>query len=191
MNTQKILALLQNLPKGYLSLDELVNYLKVGRGVVKATLSRLCRQKRAIKLGYGFYAAALQKVDPEQLACEMVYPSYISLEYALSLYGILSQIPASITLITTQKTAAKTALNITLEYSHITSKLFFGYKIVKHTLMAYPEKALLDLLYGVAGKKRKANLAELNLAQINRKKLKVWLKFYPQSTRDLAARLLK
>src|SRR3989338_7374579 len=179
MNTKKIIGLLKNLPKGYISLDEIVNYLKVDRNTVKVTLSRLTRQKEIIQLGYGYYALNLPAVDFEQLASEMVYPAYLSLEYALSLHGILSQVPAALTLITPKRTASKAVANHTLEYSHINPKLFFGYKIDKHALIAYPEKALLDALYLVGLKKRAINLSELNLSKINRKKFKQWLRVYP------------
>jgi len=187
MITKKILGLFSRLPKGYISLEEIVNYLKADKNTIKATLSRLRKQNRIVRLGYGFYALDTQKVDLEQLACEMVYPSYISLEYALSIYGMISQVPANLTFITSKRSSQKQILNTSFEYSHINPKLFFGYKIAKNAYLAYPEKALLDMLYLVGLKKRKINLSELDLAQINKKKLYKWLKLYPQSTRRISA----
>lgn len=185
----KIISRVSKFKKTYISLNELNNFLNMKKSILKVTLNRLTKQKRIFKLGYGFYALDPAKVDYEQLACEIKHPSYISLEYALSTYGILDQVPATMTLVTMSRTKNYAFQNMEIEYSHIKKKLFFGYKILKHILIAYPEKALLDELYLIALGKRKLNIKELRLNEINKKKLKLWTKFYPSSVYKLIQQL--
>ena len=103
----------------------------------------------------------LQRPDfARYIAGRLYRPSYISLHTALSIYGMIPEAVTSITSVTTLKTAKFE--NRFGQYSYMTIKpdLFFGYKPVllqngeadmgkpqKAWMLAYPEKALLDLLY--------------------------------------------
>lgn len=185
MIRDKIISQMGKLAKTYINLNEMSNVININKTILKVTLNRLTKQKRIFKLGYGFYTLDPAKVDYEQLACEIKHSSYISLEYVLSIYGILDQVPASMTLVTMSRTKNYAFQNMQIEYSHIKKNLFFGYKILKNILMAYPEKALLDELYLIALGKRKLNIQELRLNNINKKKLKLWAKFYPSSVSKL------
>ena len=126
----------------------------------------------------------------ESLSSEMLKPSYISLEYALWRYGVISEIPARITLVTTKKPRLYIFPNNTFEYSHFNSALFFGYRIEKNVLLAEKEKALLDEFYLISLKKREINLGSFTLSSLNKNLLKKWLKFYPAFTQKLAEKVL-
>lgn len=78
-------------------------------------------------------------------------PSYISLECALSYYGIIPEKTFLITSITTKKTYNfKTSIG-NFSYRKIKKELFFGYELKKINnqsfLIATPEKALADYFY--------------------------------------------
>jgi len=152
-------------------------------------LHRLVEQKRLIRLLQGYYALNLMRVDWEQLSCELLQPSYISFEYALNHYNIIDQIPTRITLATTKKRREYDLPSQILEYSHLTPKLYFGYKIQSNILIAEKEKALLDELYLISLKKRHLSLEGLDLANINKKLFNKWLKKFPVYTQSLAMKL--
>ncbi|NDA61108.1 MAG: hypothetical protein EBX50_03595 [Chitinophagia bacterium] len=78
-------------------------------------------------------------------------PSYISLESALSHYGLIPEAVYSVQNITTKKTIAYETIAGTFNYRNIKVQLFFGYQVDNNQtiplLIASPEKALLDYLY--------------------------------------------
>ncbi|MDP1722210.1 MAG: hypothetical protein Q8L37_03295 [Candidatus Gottesmanbacteria bacterium] len=109
-----------------------------------------------IKPGIYLNKTLYQKTsEPEEMARyiggEMVRDSYISLEYALALYGILAESVYTITYITTKKTRKFQSPLMSFRYRNIKSGLFWGYtKKFFGTLtyqMASPAKALFDLIY--------------------------------------------
>lgn len=95
----------------------------------------------------------------EFIANQLVFPSYVSLEYALSFYGFIPEKAFQVTSITSKKTAEFVNSYGTFVYRNLKIRLFFGYTNLQdengmQILMAEKEKALLDFLY-------------LNLSQIN------------------------
>ncbi len=78
-------------------------------------------------------------------------PSYISLESALSHYGLIPEAVYSVQNITTRKTIAYETIAGTFNYRSIKAQLFFGYEVNNKQaiplLIASPEKAILDYLY--------------------------------------------
>lgn len=103
-------------------------------------------------------------------------PSYISLESALSFYGIITGFAYQITSITTQKSKLINADNREFQYSQIADKLFWGYELKDGFLLADKEKALLDYIYfGLKGL-RNREFDEMDLSQIDKKKLYLYAK---------------
>ena len=132
------------------------------RWVKKGYLSRL-RQD--------WYAFSDLKGNPEttRYVAQRIYtPSYISLHTALSFYGIIPEAVTAITCVTSNRPA--TYSNDFGEFSYQTVKpaLFFGYKPMTLSqqgsyLLAFPEKAILDLLYLYPQYNTKEALQELRL----------------------------
>jgi hypothetical protein len=91
----------------------------------------------------------LSDVFPEEIAFRLYSPSYISLEKALSVYGIIPEMVYGITSVTPKTTREFRNKFGDFTYRHIKPTLFFGYREDKERrcLMAEPEKALLDYLY--------------------------------------------
>lgn len=87
----------------------------------------------------------------EFVACKIYQPSYISLHYALSFYGLIPEGVFSCTSVTTSKTNSFENRLGTFRYYHLKPDLFFGYTVLRsdvlNILMATVEKAVLDLLY--------------------------------------------
>lgn len=77
--------------------------------------------------------------------------SYISLESALSFYGMIQEYPYSITSVSTKKTKKITTHYGVFSYRKIKSDLFFGFTVMNSANYIYrlatPEKALFDFIY--------------------------------------------
>lgn len=108
-----------------------------------------------VQLKKGLYVFSQDyKPYPEQgyVANLLVQPSYLSLEYALSYYGLIPDIVRACTSVTTKKTRIFENKTGNYRYRHVKNDLFFGYVKKNGVLLATPEKALLDYLYLNAGK---------------------------------------
>jgi len=90
--------------------------------------------------------------DEFELANRLYEPSYVSLESALNYYGIIPDVPFSVTSVTTRKTQKfKNQFGFFL-YRTLKSELFFGWEEIEvgeqqFYKIAKPEKALFDFLY--------------------------------------------
>jgi len=111
-----------------------------------------------LKKGLYIFSQKYQRKSVSKLfiANYLVYPSYISLEYALGFYDIIPERVNMVTSITTKKTN-RFKNNISLfTYNSVKNSLFFGYemKIIDNEkiFIAKPEKALLDYIYFNKGK---------------------------------------
>lgn len=120
----------------------------------------------------GKYLFLFREVNDFELANFLVNPSYISLESALSFYGVLSQFPYTITSVTPLKTKKIVYRDKEYEFCHLESKYFFGFIKRDKFLIATPEKALLDELYFMAKKIRKISIDDLDLSLIDKNKFK-------------------
>lgn len=118
-------------------------------------LSRWVKGGKLIQLRRGMYLLPerLRAFQPSNayVANLLVRPSYVSLEYALSLHGL---IPEAVRLVQSVTTSRRQRLSTALgdfEYWHVSRAWFFGYEetqLAGHSAMvATPEKALLDLIH--------------------------------------------
>jgi len=106
------------------------------------------------KIRQGFYIFSDLEIDEQALfiiANRIHEPSYISLEMALSFYGLIPEAVYGITSVTSQKTRTiKTPIG-GFTYRHLKPELLFGYELREcdghHYRMAETEKAVLDYLY--------------------------------------------
>ena len=106
------------------------------------------------KIRQGFYIFSDLEINEQALfiiANRIHEPSYISLEMALSFYGLIPEAVYGITSVTSQKTRTiKTPIG-GFTYRHLKPELLFGYELREcdghHYRMAETEKAVLDYLY--------------------------------------------
>lgn len=101
-------------------------------------------------------------------------PSYISLETALSYYGIITGFPHATTSVTVKKSRVFRCRNKEFTYSQIAPEFYFGMEKDKDFLIASPEKALIDYIYfgnkGLRGK----DFGEMDFSIIDQKKLALY-----------------
>jgi predicted transcriptional regulator of viral defense system len=108
-----------------------------------------------IQLRRGFYILGHLKhaIDPMVLASKMYAPSYISLETALSYYGIIPEAVFTATSVTSRETKEFSNDFGKFTFQKIKKEAFGGYETVKNKEfdisfnLALPEKALVDFFY--------------------------------------------
>ena len=101
-------------------------------------------------------------------------PSYISLESALSFYGIIDQFPYQILSLTLKRTKSFMIGKKIFVYAHIKPEFFRDYRREDNYLIATPEKSLFDFLYLVyKGGRPKGNLILLRPDKVNLDKTKL------------------
>lgn len=146
------------------------------------------------RLKRGLYAFFDHKPDDFIIANKLYFPSYISLDTALSYHDIIPESVYSITSVTTKSTREFEAFNLNFSYKKIKKQAFTGYipqKILGHIVyIATPEKALADFLYFIHLGKRDFN-ERLNIKKIDKVKLNEYLTLFSKSTLKFAKKRLK
>ena len=111
-----------------------------------------------IKNGIYIFKRDYEKIKGEEIAAAIYQPSYLSLESALSAYGLIPEIVYSYVSVTGKTNRTFDNKFGHFIYRHLKTELFWGYREVRTSsgwyLIAEPEKAILDYLY-------------LNLSKIN------------------------
>jgi predicted transcriptional regulator of viral defense system len=134
-----------------LSLADVRNTLP---GLRQETLSRWNRSGKIIMVAPGYYVLPDETTDETDLfaiAGRIYTPSFVSLESALSFYGLIPETVLSVTSICTRKTRRINSPLCTFIYRSIQPQCYSGYEAKKgrkHSfLIASPERAVVDLLY--------------------------------------------
>jgi predicted transcriptional regulator of viral defense system len=116
-------------------------------------LKNWAKKDYLIMLRRGLYVLSEEKnmVDATTFATKIYSPSYVSLETALSLYGIIPEAVFTITSVTTRKTKNfRTAVG-NFSYQKIKREAFGGFETKQQGgisfNLALPEKALVDFFY--------------------------------------------
>jgi len=121
------------------------------------------------------------------LANKIYAPSYVSLETALSHYGLIPEVSMAVTSITAKATRRFKNNHGLFIYRSVQEKAFCGYTIENHNgfdvLIAEAEKALVDHIYFKTLRNNKLDIEALRLdkkkmAGLNRKKLDTYGRIY-------------
>jgi predicted transcriptional regulator of viral defense system len=178
------IQLVQNLVrfnKPYWSVADLQKILGYkNRPTLLVVLHRLVSQGVLTRMRRGIYRVSINSVEGALLANLLYTPSYLSFESALSRYGILSQMPYTITLATTRRSKKMTLDGAAVEYRQLRGDLFFGHRLEKGLDIAEPEKALLDTLYLMKRGKLSLALEELDLSGLSPRKLDAYGSRFPR-----------
>ena len=132
----------------------LADIRKVEPSFYRSRLSEWQKKGYIKKLRRGYYIFSDLTLSEETLfliANRLYAPSYVSLEMALSYYGLIPEGVYSVTSVGSKKTANFKTPIAEFSYRRIKSALLFGYKLEKKNGQGYKiadmEKALLDYLY--------------------------------------------
>lgn len=131
------------------------------------------KEGKLIRLRQGYYTFPSFKGNgdaPFYFANKIYAPSYVSLQSALSFYGMIPEGVVHITSVTSRKTASFQNPFGEFIYRSVQPHLMFGYTSEKSNLttmwsmlLATLEKALLDLLYLIPQYNTEAVMQELRL----------------------------
>jgi predicted transcriptional regulator of viral defense system len=153
-----------------------------------------------LKKGFYYFNDQVENINPKEISFFIYRPSYISLETALSNYGLIPEMVYSHTAITTKANRKINNHFGNFSYRHIHPRMFFGYKSISTKngkyLIAEPEKALLDYFYLNLGqindeqdiKELRFNLQEIK--KIDKKKIKKYLREFNIKKLDKMINLL-
>jgi predicted transcriptional regulator of viral defense system len=139
--------------------------------LIRIQLSRWIKAGKIYQLRRGLYSTAppyqRQQPHPFLVANHLQKASYVSLQSALSFYGLIPEVVNITTSVSTGRPERLDTPLGTFEFRHIKTELLFGYRMTElgeqSALIATPEKALLDLIYLQPGGGSLAYLKELRL----------------------------
>jgi predicted transcriptional regulator of viral defense system len=143
---------------------------------VRKQLSRWTSRGKVYQLRRGLYSLAppYQKVRPHPflIANQLQAASYVSLQTALSFYGMIPEHVPVTTSVTTGRPASYQTSFGQFDYRHVQMGWFIGYRRVElgndqAAFVASPEKALLDLVYLQPGGDTEGYLRSLRLQALD------------------------
>lgn len=150
MRLIEALRALQALDAPSFTTAEAAACLHVPAAHASTTLARLTRDGVLLRLRRGVWALP-GRVDPLALpeALTAPLPAYVSLQSALFLHGMVSQVPAVTYAVTLARTRRFATPLGTVSLHHVQPAFFFGYEETGRAggRLATPEKALVDFLY--------------------------------------------
>lgn len=164
---------LKNIETPYIDAQTLLNLLSDFRKPRDAIL-RMVKNGDLIRLKNGFYLISeriQQGIPYEQIANMLYGPSYVSMEWALSFYGMIPEKVTTVTSMTIVKDKEFNTLIGDFTYSKLSSECYSvgitqkkAVDSIGSFLMASPEKALVDLVYksskGLSKEQLKEDLLE-------------------------------
>jgi len=148
MNSMDLLESLQRYP--VFDAAQFASSAGLDPGSAKVRLFRMKGKGRIVEIHRNSYTMFR---DPLIVASRIVWPSYISLWYALSYHGMTSQVPHGIAVVTTRGTFRKKLdfLGTTITFIRVPASFLFGYDRIivggHEVFMAYPEKAIVDAVH--------------------------------------------
>lgn len=142
----KLTEFLKKMPKAVFSWHEASRVAwTTSAGVLRLDLHNWVKRGELVRLKRGLYMVPNRNASKVDIARALYSPAYLSLEWALHHHGFLPDVVFTLTLVSNRGTRHfKTPLGEFM-YHKIKSSLFFGYD--SDTLLAEPEKALVDIFY--------------------------------------------
>ena len=143
---------------------------------VRRQLTRWTNAGRLHQLRRGLYALAppFRKIKPHPftIANHLVQGSYVSCQSALAHYGFIPEyVPTIVSVCSSRPRRWDTPLGSFI-FRHVRRKYLSGYRLLdmgdgQQSLVARPEKALLDLTYLTSGGDSKAYIRSLRLQNLD------------------------
>lgn len=108
------------------------------------TLNRLKGRGEIINIRRGWWAK--RDAMPEQAACMISYPCYISFHSALYLHGLTTQMPNIIQLAVRTSRRDYECMGMRVKHYRLPATMFNGFHAKDHMMIARPYKAFADCL---------------------------------------------
>lgn len=168
------MELLKQIETPYVDAQTLLTLLGKEYSKPREYILRLIKKGELIRLKNGFYLIAekirigtKQLIPYEQVANRLYGPSYVSLEWALSFYGLIPERVYTVTSITLGRNKEFHTPVGDFSYTHVTEKSYCLGVTQKEAgdfiggfLIASPEKSLADLVFKTCRARGKKELLE-------------------------------
>ena len=181
MNWLKVLSTVRAHGLAIFSPQDLRHLLGASEMSVRFRLTRATQRGDVIKLRRELYALPDSTASELEIANRLYRPSYVSLEYALAYYHLISEAVFEVTSITTRTSRHFEALGKGYTYRRIQRHAFSGYRPERIggriVLLAEPEKAVVDCLY-FASLGRLSVPERLDVKQLDPVPLRAWADLY-------------
>ena len=176
-STLAVIKIFRNKGINWFTVTDFARILGISdQNTVYKKIQRLEKAAVIKKLLKGKYLFSFGKTNDFEVANFLYQQSYISLESALSFYGIITGFSYKITAICLKKTKNLQIDNKELTYSQIDKELFFGYEKKDNFMIAEPEKAIFDYIYLAQKGLKSQDLSEFDLSAVNKSRLNDYLK---------------
>ena len=116
----------------------------MGKSTAYASLM-LHKSKKVTKIERGKYF--IDGATPYEIASNIVFPSYVSLQAGLQYYGLIEQNVIRYSVIALKRRRPISMGPVSIEFIKASRELFFGYKNEQNAYIASPEKLFIDCLY--------------------------------------------
>ena len=185
LNRIQVQEKLKNSGLGVFTPREFCDIFDIAPKTGSVFISRNLKSGLFLKLRNNYYMLKDSNPPLYSIANKLYQPSYISLESALSHYGIIPEVVYTVTSVTTKPTREFKTSKSVFSYQRIKKGVFAGYSPViiegRVVLLAQPEKALADYLYFVDLKRTSLN-DRLNLRGIHKGKLSNFLRIFKRKS---------
>jgi predicted transcriptional regulator of viral defense system len=195
MNARDALARLQRLGVPVIETADAAAALGQSTAAASMTLSRLVASGLVTAVRHGTWWI-VGAVDPYRLPDYLTapLPSYVSLQTALHVHGLIEQIPEVIYVVSLARSQRVPTQVAAFSIHHVAPEVFGGFEEnAAGVKLATAEKALFDVAYLSAGRSRLfTSLPELELPRgFRRAELRRWLARIPsERSRTITARKL-
>ena len=186
----------QHPEKKLYSISDLAQLVDEPVSSISVQLTRLVQASVITRVAHGWYANPFHHPSSEEVAMVLRIPCYLSLEYALSRKGVLSQHVYTLTLVTPRPPYTFCTEKERYEYHQIHKSLFWGYEEEQGIFVGTAEKAILDLLYirGIRTKEFTTSrflslLDDMDLGIFQKRRLRDYANRFGKGTRTLALEL--
>jgi predicted transcriptional regulator of viral defense system len=196
MNAAEAYSRLRRLRVPVLETADAAALLEQSTFAASQTLSRLARAGLVTAVRHGTWWID-GEVDPHRLPEYLTapQPSYLSLQTALHLRGVIEQIPDVLYVVSLARTQRTIAMKRTFSIHHVTPEVFGGFdELPSGVKLATVEKALFDFAYLSGGRSRLfTSLPEVELPRgLRHKELMRWVEKIPSArSRTLTLRRLE
>jgi len=150
MTLLQALSTLSSMDASVFATSDAAARLRVPNAHASVMLARLAASGHMMRLRRGVWALA-GRVDPLALPEYLTapFPAYVSLQTALYLHGMISQMPVVTYAVSLARTRRFETPIGTVSIHHVQPSFFFGFEDAGRAggRLAVPEKALLDLVY--------------------------------------------
>ena len=142
--TEKIRRAVENSPNGIAELETLESLQLCDKFTLKTTLSRLGKSNRIIRLKRGVYSS--NPIRDTFIAAQCIYNGYIGFSSALYVHKLIAELPFTVTVVTTYKSASKVIG--AYEFRAIAMKeKAIGFESMGELTVSTRAKTLFDCLY--------------------------------------------